>query len=543
MDLLSIIVATLAISLILNLFLKYIHVSPILGYIFTGFILSLMLEDFAHIDHAQLAHFAEFGIVFLMFTIGLEFSLPHLRSMKKEVFVFGLLQVTITAAFFSYIAHHFFGIESKAAIIIGAALALSSTAIVLKTLNDNNDIHRPYGRSSAGMLIFQDIAVIPILLMITIFTDSHIAVEDLLLQTFYSALFVLVTLFILGKFVLSHFFAYVVKTKSEEMFIASILLIVLSAALFAHGFGFSYSLGAFLAGMLIAETKYKFKVESDLIPFRDLLLGLFFITVGLQIDVGTIKEHYLVIIALTASILFFKAILIFIILRVFTFTKRAFKIALTLAQVGEFSFAVFALAQNNGLLNGDLYQILVSVIIISLIFTSLVIRYVRPFTNYFLPSSSEATTEPILSSGMKDHIIVCGYSLLGQNIVKTLKKNEINYVAIEHDHTHTDKGLENGDVVFLGNAQSKTLLETVYIQDAQAVIIAIDNDEQIRLICESIRALNPEIHIIVKVTHQVQVDDLMEIDVKDVINENEVLSEQLVRKATSCSLYKDYVVY
>ncbi len=542
MDFLSIIVATLAISLIVNIFLKYIDVSPILGYIFTGFILSLIL-DFAHINHGQLAHIAEFGIVFLMFTIGLEFSLQHLQSMKKEVFVYGFLQVIITSAFFSYIAHHFFGIDPKSSIIIGAALSLSSTAIVLKTLNENNDIHRPYGRSSTGMLIFQDLAVIPILLMITIFTNQNIAVEELLLQTFYSATFVLATLFLLGKFALTKFFAYVVDTKSDEIFIASILLIVLSASLFAHVFGFSYSLGAFLAGMLIAETKYKYKIESDLIPFRDLLLGFFFITVGLQINLHTISEYYHIIIALTASILLLKAILIFIILRVFTFTKRAIKIALTLAQVGEFSFAVFALAQQNSLMDGQLYQILVTVVIISLIFTSLVIRHVRTFTNLLMPSSSEDLSEPILSAGMKNHIIVCGYSLLGQNIVKELKEKEISYVAIEHDQNHVESALERGDVVFLGNAQARPLLESVYIKNAQAVIIAIDNDEQIRLICESIKALNPQIHIIVKITHNVQAEDLKELDVHDVINENEVLSKKLVDKATSCALYKEYVIY
>lgn len=538
MDLLTIIVATLAISIIVNLLLKYIDISPILGYIFTGFVLSIILEDFSHINNSQLAHIAEFGIVFLMFTIGLEFSISHLRSMKKEVFVFGLLQVIITASIFSYIAHYFFGLDPKTSIIIGAALSLSSTAIVLKTLNDNNDIHRPYGRSSAGMLIFQDLAVIPILLMITIFTNNDIAVEDLLLKTFYSAIFVLITLYILGKYVLSHFLSYIVNSNTEEIFIASILFIVLAAGLFAHVFGFSYSLGAFLAGLLIAETKYKYKVESDLIPFRDLLLGLFFITVGLQIDLNTIKEHYLLITVLTAAILLLKALIIFMILRLFTFTKRAIKIALTIAQVGEFSFAVFALAQNNSLISDSLYQILVSVVIVSLIFTSLAIRYVRTFSNILVPSSSEAFSEPILSVGVKNHVIVCGYSLLGQNIVNDLKQKDIAYIAIENDQNHVESGLQRGDIVFLGNAQAKSLLESVYIKDAQAVIIAIDNDEQIRLICESIKALNPDIHIIVKITHDVQIEDLEEIDVNYFINENEVLSKELVNRATSCALYK-----
>ncbi|MBT4179614.1 MAG: potassium transporter [Campylobacteraceae bacterium] len=533
MDALPLIVATLAISLIVNLFFKYLHISSVLGYIFTGFILSLIL-DFAHINHIQLAHIAEFGIVFLMFTIGLEFSLQHLKSMKKEVFVYGSLQVIITSAFFAYLSYYFFSIDLKSSLIIGTALSLSSTAIVLKTLNENNDIHRPYGRNATGILIFQDLAVIPILLMITLFTNENIAIEDLLIQTIYSAIFVFITIFIIGKVILTRFFSYVVNTKSDEMFISSILLIVLSASLFAHVFGFSYSLGAFLAGMLIAETKYKYKIEADLIPFRDLLLGLFFITVGLQINIAIIQEHYIVILLLTSSILLFKAILIFIILRIFTFTKRATKVALTLAQVGEFSFAVFALAQQNSLIENNIYQILVSVIIASLIFTSLAIRHVRSFTNFFLPTSSEKIPNPILSTALHDHVVVCGYSLLGQNIVKELKQKNILYVAIEHDQHHAEVGIKNGDVVFFGNAYAKNLLESVYIKNAQSVIIAIENDEQVRLICESIKALNDEIHIIVKITHEVQVNDLKELHVNDFINENVVLSKQLVQKATSC---------
>ena len=202
----------------------------------------------AHLNQNHIAHIAEFGIVFLMFTIGLEFSLPHLKQMKKEVFVFGTLQVGLTTVIFTYISNILFSLDMKTSIIIGSALALSSTAIVLKTLNENGDIHRPYGRNSVGILIFQDLAVIPILLMITILADSSVSLDEILLNTFYSAVIVGIILFILGKYIIELFLAYVVDTKIEELFILSIILIVLSSALLAHSFGFSYSLGAFIAG-------------------------------------------------------------------------------------------------------------------------------------------------------------------------------------------------------------------------------------------------------------------------------------------------------
>jgi CPA2 family monovalent cation:H+ antiporter-2 len=535
MDILTIIVAVLFLSLILNLVLKKFHISPIVGYIFTGMAVAVF-SDFIHINQNYLEHIAEFGIVFLMFTIGLEFSVNHLKQMKKDVFVFGSLQVIITTLLFTYVAHWLFKLDIKTSIVIGSALALSSTAIVLKVLNDNGDIHRPYGRNSVGILIFQDLAVVPILLMITILANSSISLADTLLNTLYSAIFVGIVLYLLGKYVTEKFLSYVVHTKVEELFIASILLIVLSSALLAHTFGFSYSLGAFLAGMLIAETKYKYQIEADLVPFRDILLGVFFITVGMQINFESLLNNYLIIIALTVAILATKVVIIFTILRMFTFTKRAIKVALTLAQVGEFSFAVFALASSNDLISNEINQIMISVVVVSLLFTSLALRHVRAFTNFFYKERTEILKEPMISAGIKDHIIVCGYSLLGQKIVKQLKNSKLAYVAIEHNGEHVKTGHKNGDVVFFGNAASKKMLNSLYIKNATAVIIAIDNDDKIRLICEAIRDIDPSIPITLKITHQAQIDDLEGLNITTIINENEVVATKLLDSATKCSL-------
>ncbi len=535
MDLLSIIVAALFVSITFNIILKKFDVSPIVGYIFTGVGISYFL-DASNINQESLNHVAEFGIVFLMFTIGLEFSVNHLKQMKKEVFVYGTLQVVITAAIFTYITHYIFSLDMKTSIVIGSALALSSTAIVLKVLNDNGDIHRPYGRSSAGILIFQDLAVIPILLLITMLADSSASLPEMLLKTLLQAVFVGVVLVLLGKFATEKFLTFVVDSKTEEIFIAAILLIVLSAALFAHAFGFSYSLGAFLAGMLIAETKYKYQIEADLVPFRDILLGVFFITVGIQVNLITFFENFFVIITLAVTILTLKAVLIFIILRVFTFTKRAFKIALTLAQVGEFSFAVFALASSSNLLSDEINQIMIPVVIVSLLFTSLALKHVRAFVNIFQKEQTEAMSEPLISADIKNHIIVCGYSALGQKIVKKLKNSELPYVAVDHDRQHVQTGKERDDVVLFGNAASKHMLNSLYVKNANSVIIAIDNDEKVRLICEAIRDINPHISIVIKVTHQAQIDDLADLNIHGFINENEIVAEKLVLKATRCEI-------
>lgn len=535
MSLLTIIVITLALSLFLNLILKKIDISPIVGYILTGAIITIGL-GFINIDQHIINEIAEFGIVFLMFTIGLEFSLHHLKSMKKEVFIYGTLQVVASAAFFGFVSHNFLGIDEKSSIIIGAALALSSTAIVLKVLNENGDIHRPYGRYSLGILLFQDLAVIPILLMISFFANPSASVTQMLMNTLYSGAIVLIVMYIVGRYLLGHFFRYVVDSKSEELFISAVLLIVLASALFAHDFGFSYSLGAFFAGMMIAETKYKYQIEADLVPFRDLLLGLFFISVGLQINIQVVLDNYLLILGLTVAILLSKAIIIFVLISIFSFAKRAMKTALALAQVGEFSFAVLALAASSNLLDDFVIQILISVVVTSLIFTSLAIKHVRAFTNLFFKHSSEIMENPITSTGFDHHVIVCGYSLLGQKIVKQLKKKGITYVAIEHDRAHVQTGIDRHDSVLFGNAASKHVLDSVGVKKCIAVIVAIDNDEKVRLICESIKSINEDIPIIVKISHQEQLEDLNDLEIKDYINENESVAKLLVSKAMKCDL-------
>ncbi|MEA3498735.1 MAG: cation:proton antiporter, partial [Campylobacterota bacterium] len=241
---LEIIIFTILIATLLNLFLKQFGIPTIIGYIATGTIIAYGFDLHDAIHSHELKEIAEFGVVFLMFTIGLEFSINHLIRMKKDVFLYGGLQVVLTAIFFTSISNLIFGIDLKSSIIIGSALALSSTAIVLKLLNENGDINKAYGRKVLGVLLFQDIAVIPILLMITIFSVQEGSISDLLLLTFSKALILLLGLFIVGKYLLEPFFTAVSKTKSHEIFISSILLIVIGSSYVAHLFGFSYSLGA-----------------------------------------------------------------------------------------------------------------------------------------------------------------------------------------------------------------------------------------------------------------------------------------------------------
>ena len=535
MNILTLIVVVVAISLILNLLLKRYDISSIVGYIFTGFII-VTFFDYAHIDEHVLTELAEFGIVFLMFTIGLEFSLSHLKRMKKEVFVFGTLQVILTGLLFTYFSVALFSLDIKSAMIIGMAFSLSSTAIVLTTLNENGDIHRPYGRYTLGILLLQDIAVIPILLMVSFLAEPSGSISKVIMETLVSGFVVITILFVVGKYAITKFLGLVVDSKKEELFILSILLIVLSASLLAHVFGFSYSLGAFVAGMLIAESKYKYQIEADLIPFRDILLGIFFITVGLQIHLNIVITHFWTILSLTIAILLLKAAIIFAITVFYSFPKRAMKTALSLAQVGEFSFAIFALAGNYKLIDNEVMQILLSIVVLSLLFTSVAIKYVRRFTNLIFKKSTEVMQEAIVSSPIQRHVVVCGYSLLGQRTVEALKDKGINYVAIENERNLVEMGQNRGENVYFGNAASSILLNALHIKNATAVIITIDNDEKIRLIVETIHNIAPKIDIILRVENVRQTEELSDLPIKSYVNHNVSTAKLLVEEALKCEI-------
>ncbi|WP_024955973.1 cation:proton antiporter [Sulfurospirillum arcachonense] len=524
---LVIILTATTIAILLNLFLKRFHVPTIIGYIFTGTLISYIFHLYSS---DELNHIAEFGIVFLMFTIGLEFSINHLMSMKKEVFFNGALQVLITGGIFSLLAQYIFDIPEKSAIIIGFAFALSSTAIVLKILNDSGNIHTVHGRKVLGILLFQDIAVIPLLLMINIFATDSNSLSSLLLETFISALIVLGLLFVIGKYFLNSFFAKVVSSESDEIFVASVLLIVVGASYLAHAFGFTYSLGAFIAGMMISETKYKHQVEADLIPFRDLLLGLFFITIGMQIDISIIQSYFIEIILLLIAVMIIKTGVIFTILVTYVNKRISFKSALSICQVGEFSLAVFALASASSLLDPVINQILIVMVALSMILTPFILRNVKFLADLFI--KEEANNEHIIcSSGLHDHIIVCGYGKLGQEIVYRLKKMDVKFLVIEHDINLVKLGQERNEPVFFGNAAMKSILKQCSVKTCKAVIVAINNEKKLRLICELLNSFKEPINTVVKVADYEEKKLLKDLDVNHIVNEGREVAKSLIKEA------------
>ena len=504
------IVLTIFIATIINLFLTRLHIPTIIGYIATGIFITYFLQ-LSHATHSEELHMiAEFGIVFLMFTIGLEFSIRHLVKMRKEVFFYGGLQVGISMLVFYLIARYYFGIEIKSSIIVGAALALSSTAIVLKILNSNREISKEYGRRSLGILSFQDIMVIPILLMITIFSAKDLALSELLFKTAVDVIILFVVLWAFGKYILEPFFNEVVKSNSDEIFIGSVLFLVMGASVLAHSLGFSYSLGAFMAGMIISETRYKHQVEADLIPFRDLLLGIFFITVGMQIDFSVIGEKYDTILGLLLLFTVVKMSIIFLLLRGVAGKRVALKTSLALFQLGEFGLVVFELAGKEKLIDPTISQILIVTIILSMIITPFVLRNISSLANLILRENDEVQTEVSGQKSLSDHIIVLGYGKLGHRICDKLDLRGVNYVAIDNNIHNVKEAQKLGRSVIFGNAGKKSILESVNIHSAAVVIIAFDNTEKLHLECDVVSKVAPEANVVVKVNRFREKEELQE---------------------------------
>ena len=528
MEQVLIVLLAIFIASILNILLKKLELPTAIGYIFTGIIIS-QLFNITPDNSSALEHISELGIVLLMFTIGLEFSFSELKAMKKQVFIYGTLQVILSGVVFAALAILLFNFSQKSAIVIGFALALSSTAIVLKMLNENGDIHAGYGRKALGILLFQDIAVIPILIIIDIFTKD-VELSTLLLKTAIHMVLFFTLLIIIGKYLLNSYLEFSIKTKNQEIFLLAIFFTVLASAEVAHLFGFSYSLGAFFAGMLLAESDYKYQIEADLAPFRDLLLGLFFFAVGNRIELGVILENILIIVILVILIMLLKALITFLVL-IREQKRTAFKTALALSQIGEFALAIFVLAQNHNFINSITAQILATVVIFSMILTPFIINNLSKIADLIF---SEPKIEYKISSvGFRNHIIVCGYGPLGVKVCNSLKRKYFDYVLIEHDLALYNKALQDNQPAFFGNAAQLAVLEALNVKEACGVVITFHNLEKIRLIAKAVLDLAPKAHIVVRVREESERDAIKNIGIDSII----VMVDSLARDMTNELLY------
>ena len=496
--LIPIFLAAVAIATALNVFIRRFNMPTVVGYIVTGAVIGALFQIDVRGDET-LQHVAEFGVVFLMFTIGLEFSFSHLKEMKKEVLVFGAAQVVGTTLVIAIAAKLLFDMPTANAITVGSALALSSTAIVLKILNESGQVKTDEGRNAVGVLIFQDIAVIPILLMVTIFTTDDKSLSSLLGETALNAAIVVGLLFLAGRFLLGRLFRIVSDTNSKEIYMGSILLTVVGASYFAHHFGFSYSLGGFIAGMMVADTIYKHQVEADLIPFRDLLLGVFFVSVGLQIDAAVVAQNIFTIVLLVVSLMSVKAAVLFLVLIPWCSKRTSLKSAITLAQLGEFSLVVLSLVLANAMMEPAQVQVLMVTVVLSMIVTPFLINNGDAIVRLLSRGKIQATPAES-ASVIGGHVLLLGYGYFGQLVSKFLDDARITHVIVTDGTDEYVKARELEKMVVFGDPADRVLLQQVGIDKAMSTIIALDDVDSVKRASAAIELIDPSIKVIARVT-------------------------------------------
>lgn len=487
---------TIAIATVLNIILKRFGVSHILGYIATGTIISYLF-GFNGDGIASLNLIGEFGIVFLMFTIGLELSLDKIKKMKEILLTNGALQVLFSVVVIFLLSYFLFHLNFNTSLIISLAFSLSSTAIVLTYLKESKDIHTPYGQKSMGILIFQDLAVIPILLLITFLSNDTASIGEILLKTVISAVFVVAFMFTVGEKIVNALLQFSAKTELEELFLGSVFSILIGASLLAHSMGFTYSLGAFIAGMIIADTRYNVKVESDIASYKDLLLGAFFFGVGTKIDMIYFLENIHIIIFVFALAMLFKAAVIYVIIRRNSDKNTSAKTALSLAQIGEFSFAVFALAGAQKLISEEMASFLILVSVISMILTPFIIGNIYKLSSYFEKEFYES--DVITPIERKDHIIVAGFAMLGKIVAANLQSKGSNFIIISDNLKHVLHARKLGYMAYFGHLNKLPVLESLMVKEAKAIIITMSSEQNRRLISEAVLNYDNQANIIVKI--------------------------------------------
>jgi CPA2 family monovalent cation:H+ antiporter-2 len=530
------IIAALGISIVINIFLKKFGVSQIIGYILTGTIVVYAFNLKAVAGSHALEMVGEFGIVFLMFTIGLEISLAKMNKMRKEIFGNGLMQVAFTSLAAYGISHYLFSLDVKSSLIISLAFSLSSTAVVLSYLKSSKEIYTPYGQKATGILIFQDIAVIPILILISFLTSNgDESVFTILTNTVISAVIVIALLFVVGKKVMTWLLHFSASSEVEELFMGSVLFIVMAASLLAYGMGFTYSLGAFVAGMIIAETKYHHKVESDIAPFKDILLGTFFITVGMKIDLAFLFQNIMTIVGIFALTLIVKTIIMFLLLRLSATSSTSLKTALSLSQVGEFSFVIFAVASSGGLLDPWLESLFILVVIFSMVVTPFFIAKINNFVESIIKTKDPVTDMSTLSN-IKDHVVVCGYSIVGKFVADHLDEIDAPFVIVDNSNKHVQEALKDGREAYLGDASKLSILNALHIENAAAVIVTLDNLEKKRLICEAILKYTKNVNLIVKVVSLEEKQKLADLNITTIVDGKVEVARVLVERMMTCQL-------
>lgn len=513
---------------------KQLRLSPALGYLVAGAMIGPF--GFSILENSQSTQsIADLGIVFLLFAIGLELNFEKLIKMRKYVLGFGSLQVLLTTAIFAYIAHKFFDVPSEASLIIGAAFSLSSTAIVLQIISENGEEATRVGRLAFSILLMQDLAVIPVLVLLPALAHSEINIAMALGSAFFDATIALIIIFAIGRLLLRPIYRLVAEAKSDVLFFGVTLIVILGSAHLSSYFGLSSAFGAFTAGLMVSETEYRYRVEEEIISIKSLLLGLFFVTIGMSFQLDFLLSSLVEIILVALGLIVIKSLVIIILCKIFRLPLApSIHTGLLLSQGGEFAFVVFIMAVNQNVIAPNTAQFLATVVTVTMAITPLLARFGRKIKGQLYIMSVLRDNKIKREIGeISKHVIIIGFSKIGHVIAYALRKKGINYVILENNHRVVRLEKNNGYNIYYGDPMNIDILRYIGIERSESVIVAMDDE----IACIKItRFIHENFHSVVLATKSESMNNaerFKKVGANLVVSKNFETSLQLIRIALS----------
>ncbi|MGH8679142.1 MAG: cation:proton antiporter, partial [Burkholderiales bacterium] len=520
---LEIVLLLLSAAVLVVVVFRLLKLPALLGYLLVGVVIGPHALALIH-ESEETRYLAEFGIVFLMFSIGLEFSLPKLLTMRKMVFGFGTLQVLATMLIVT-LAALASGAGWRGGIVLGGVFAMSSTAILAKMLAERLELNSQYGRQIIGILLFQDLAVVPMLIAIPALAQGGEALAYALTLAFVKATIVLGILLWFGQRLMRPWFTLVARQKSPELFALNVLLITLGLAWLTQLAGLSMALGAFLAGMLISETEYRYQVEQDIKPFRDVLLGLFFVTVGMLLDSRILVDQWFWVLGLLLLVLAGKTAVVLAVGRLFEVDPNiSLRAGLALSGAGEFGLVLLALAGHLHIVDESQMQIALATLILSMLLSPFIIEHsehmVRRFSaREWMNRAMALHNIAIQTMAAERHVIICGYGRSGQNLARFLEQEGITFIALDLDPQRVREAAAAGESVVFGDAARREVLIAAGLVRAGALVVSYADTASALKILALVQELRPGMPVVVRTVDDSDIDRLMQAGAAEVVAE------------------------
>ncbi len=501
-------VVILAASTLVVLVSHKIRVPSVVGFLLTGVLIGPSgLGWIGEVERVEV--FAEIGVVFLLFSIGLEFSLERLQEIRRNFFAGGSLQSALTLAAGAAIAL-VAGFTPQRALFAGFLLVLSSTAIVLKLYADRRELDAPQGKLAIGILLFQDFLIVPMIVLTPVLAGAVEASAGQVALRFLLSLAVIGVVFLLARYLMPRLLHQIVRTQVREILVLGALVVCLGMAWFTESLGFSLALGAFLAGIIISESEYSHQVVAEVVPFRDVFNSVFFISIGMLLDLRFAASHALEIGGLALLILIVKALATAGAVALLSFPARTMTIAaLSLAQIGEFSFVLLRVGQRHGMLPQELYQAFIAAAVLTMMLTPLLVS-LAPGLADRLPGMRRrgGGGDTAKEAARRDHVIVVGFGVNGRNLARVLREASLRYVVIELNAEAVRLARREGEPVLFGDSTRREILEHAGIESARVVVFGISDLVAVRRSIRLARELNPGVHIIVRTRAVAEIEDL-----------------------------------